>query len=269
MSIILQILAGVLLILSFNAQADIGQPHAKGFHWYSQDDEEREEQEKRQAPVQAQAAPAAPSPYEQLMALRRQTQDKLAAALITPSFEATHEYMKAQQFYAKNNAQFVRYWQQVLLVHPELDHTLNFPTDNNAVAIRNDSMNLLSERVIREGAKQYGLILFYRGNSSISQKFVSILMPFVNGNHFAMISVFTDGQAIEGLPNPKAIPLEAVQKTVALEARYMPALFLVNLQTQKMSPLSYGFVSLTELKERFLDVATNFKRFSYEGLGEQ
>lgn len=83
-----------------------------------------------------------------------------------------------------------------------------------------------------------------------------------------MISVTTDGKSINGLPNPKSIPIEAVEKTMHLKARYLPALFLVNFKTQKMSPLSYGFVSLTELKERFLDVATHFKRFSYEGLGE-
>ena len=83
-----------------------------------------------------------------------------------------------------------------------------------------------------------------------------------------MISVTTDGQPIEGLPNPKRVPLEVVQKTINLQSRYMPALFLVNLRTQKMSPLSYGFVSLTELKERLLDVVTNYKRFSYEGLQE-
>lgn len=50
-----------------------------------------------------------------------------------------------------------------------------------------------------------------------------------------------------------------------LQSRYMPALFLVDLKTQKMSPLSYGFVSTTELKERLLDVATHYKRYSYEG----
>ena len=81
-----------------------------------------------------------------------------------------------------------------------------------------------------------------------------------------MISVTTDGKIIEGLPSPKSIPLSVIQKTMALKSRYLPALFLVNFKTQKMSPLSYGFVSTSELRERFLDVATNFKRFSYEGL---
>lgn len=243
--------------------ATVALSQARGFHWYSAIDQEKIVRPNLPANVAPQQ-----SPYEKLMTVRKQTLDKLAQALITPSFDATYDYMKAQQVYAKNNQKFVRFWQQVLLVHPELDHTLNFPTDNSAVAIRNDDMNRLMNKALQEGAKKYGLILFYRGNSATSQKMASHLVPFVNENHFSMISVTTDGQAINGLPNSKHIPLEAVQKTINIKARYMPALYLVNLETKQMSPLSYGFVSLTELKERFLDVSTHFKRFSYEGLGE-
>ena len=258
----MKLLALILCVIATPAMADITQANAHGFHWYSHDHEKPAPKPIKRPVVTAPLA----TPYEQLMEVRKQTLNKLAKALIEPSFDATHEYMKAQQGYAKNNQKFVQYWQQVLMLHPELDHTLSFPTDNSAIAIRNDSTNALMERVVKEGAQQYGLILFYRGNSSISQKFISHLMPFVNESHFSMISVSTDGQPISGLPNPKIIPLAVVKQTMPMESRYMPALFLVNLKTQKMSPLSYGFVSLTELKERLLDVATNYKRFSYEGL---
>lgn len=257
----MKLIASILMLLSLPASADLMSPPAHGFHWYST---EAKEPRVKPIPRQKKSKPKL-APYEQLMEVRKVTLNKLASALINPSFDATYEYMKAQQVYAKNNQKFVQYWQQVLMSHPELDHSLNFPTDNTAVAIRNDSMNLLMERVIREGAARYGLILFYKGNSSISQKFIANLVPFVNQTHFSMISVTTDGQPIEGLPNPKNIPLEHVQKTMDLQSRYMPALFLVDLKTQKMMPLSYGFVSTTELKERLLDVATHYKRFSYEG----
>lgn len=257
----MKVLLVLLMIFSMPALADLLSPPAHGFHWYSSEDKKP-----KRIPIKPQNQPKPKSsPYEQLMEVRKATLNKLASALIAPSFDATYEYMKAQQRYAKNNQKFVRYWQQVLLAHPELDHSLNFPTNNTAVAIHNDSMNLIMEQVIQEGAKRYGLILFYKGNSSISQKFITHLVPFVNQTHFSMISVTTDGQAIEGLPNPKNVPLALLQKKIKLHSRYMPALFLVDLKTQKMSPLSYGFVATTELKERLLDVATHYKRFSYEG----
>ena len=257
------IAALIMMLFASQVFADFSQTPAHGFHWYSKE-------ERILKPKVVVKAPPVPqlSPYEKILKMRKATLDKLSQALIEPSFEATHEYMKAQQVYAKKNQAFVRYWQQVLMTHPELDHTLNFPTDNAAIAIRNDSRNELTERVIQESAKKYGLILFYRGESVVSQKMISHLLPFVTSNHFSMISVTTDGQSIQGLPNPKNIPLKAVQNMLDIQERYMPALYLVNLETKKMSPLSFGFVSLTELKERFLDVATNFKRFSYEGIAE-
>ena len=92
--------------------------------------------------------------------------------------------MKAQQGYAKNNQKFVHYWQQVLLVHPELDHTLNFPTDNSAIAIRNDSTNALIEKIVNEASKHYGLILFYKGNSSLSQKLIIHLSSLCGSRTF-------------------------------------------------------------------------------------
>lgn len=262
MSRLLMLLVWGLFVTSLHA--DIVQEHAKGFHWYSV-----EEQSKPiKKIVQPRPATVAKSPYERLMDKRKETLNKLAEALIAPSFNATHEYMKAQMDYSKNNQQFVRYWQQVLLVHPELDSTLNFPTDNSAIAVRNDAQKVLINKVIHESSARYGFILFYRGTSSISQKMAVHLLPFIKEYGFSMISVSTDGQLIDGLPNPKSIPLETVQKQVALEAKYMPALYFVDLKSNKMSPVSYGFLSLEELKQRIFDVMTQFKRFSYEGVNE-
>ncbi|MBA2650229.1 MAG: type-F conjugative transfer system pilin assembly protein TraF [Legionella sp.] len=259
----MKFLACLLIAMTTQAFAQLRTIPAHGFHWYSKDALDMPSKPK----PRPQSIPK-PTPYEQLMEVRKATLNKLASALIEPSFDATYDYMKAQQGYAKKNQQFVRFWQEVLLVHPELDHSLNFPTDNSAIAIQNDSTNALIEKIVMQASKHYGFILYYKGKSALSQKFITHLVPFVEASHFSMISVTTDGQSIKGLPNPKNVPLKLVQKTMKLQSRYMPALFLVNLQTQKMSPLSYGFVSLTELKERLLDVVTHYKRFSYEGLSQ-
>ena len=251
------VLAALLSPLSVLASLDSPAPH--GFHWYSVIDAKKPSKPaKPQVPMQ--------SPYEKLMALRLQTKNKLARALLEPSVETTYDYMKAQQFYAKKNQAFIRFWKQALLLHPELDYRLNFPTDNSAIAIRNDMNSKTTEDVIKAGAKVYGLILFYEGSNPISQKFANHFMAFVDASHFETISVATDGVLIQGLAHQRKIPLKTIQQKLNLVPHYMPALFLVNLKTQKMTPLSYGFVSTTELKDRFLDLATDYKRYTYEGL---
>ena len=236
----------------------------QGFHWYTPEPEKEEQVVTDNS--QAQVSLPTPSMYEQLMQKRREAKESLATALLSPSVENTVDYMRKQQEFAKTNQQFVKNWEIALLLHPELDYKLNYPTDNNALSIRNDEQSLLIDRVIKKSSENYGFILFYKGESSLSQKFVNMLMPFVHSNGIQMISVSTDNRLIPGLPNSVHVSQEAVKAKLGLKAKYQPALFMVNLKTQKLQPLSYGFMSQTMLKKRFFDVVTNFKRFSYEGL---
>lgn len=209
------------------------------------------------------------SPSQTLHLLTQHTRDTMATALLNPTVANTAKYMQAQQFWQKQDQRFVRAWQEALLLHPELDYTLRFPTDNNAIPVRNDERKLLIEHTLASMATQDGLVFFYRGNSSVCQKFASILLPFVQQYHFAMISVTTDNTPIVGLPNPKAVSAVSLQHRLGVKARYLPALFLINLHTHQLQALSYGFISTDSLKQRFLDVRSQFARYSFNGLGER
>ncbi|MCF6808554.1 type-F conjugative transfer system pilin assembly protein TraF [Thiotrichales bacterium 19S9-12] len=255
-----------ILLANFNYD----QP--QGFHWYRLDQEVKPnnfEEESPKPSVIETVSKSPVTPYQKLQDLSMQTKNILATALLEPTKEHTANYMKAQQYWAKQNQAFVKTWQEALLEHPELDYKLNFPTDNNAIPVRNDEQKVLVERVVSEMSDHYGLILFYQGNSAICQKFIGeVLLPLVKGYRFSMVSVTVDDKPIIGLPNPKSIPIEKANLKVPLKAKYLPALFLVNLKTKEMKTLSYGYISTNDLKLRFLDVANQFKRFSYEGLGE-
>ncbi|ALB24382.1 conjugal pilus assembly protein TraF (plasmid) [Piscirickettsia salmonis] len=257
-------------IITSISWANFNGEDAHGFHWYTHNQDEIHTEK---APNQLQPSPVQETvttmqPYQQLQYLTQQTRNTLATAILNPNEENTAHYMAAQQFWAKQDQKFVQSWKQALLQHPELDYRLNFPTDNNAIPVRNDENSALIEKTLLSTSKHFGLILFYRGHSSVSQKFVSILMPFIQQYHFSMISVVTDNQPIIGLPNPKSILMENVKQVMHLKSRYLPALFLVKLKSHKIQALSYGFISIKDLKERFLDVLSNFQRYSYHGLGE-
>ena len=251
--------------------ANFNDGQATGFHWYTQEQVHHHKQgQSTQSPALAQetVSQVTLSPYQQMRLLTLKTRNALSEAILNPTIENTARYMRAQQFWAKQDQRFVRSWQQALLKYPSLDYSLNFPTDNNAIPVRNDEHKLLVDKTINEMSSHFGLIFFYRGHSSICQKFASVLLPFVKSHHFSMISVTTDHQPIVGLPNPREVPISAIQKVMDLQPRYLPALFLVNLKTKQMQALSYGFISTGDLSERFLDVLNNFKRYSYQGIGE-
>lgn len=253
----------ILLLFSFNLQASVEQKTAQGFHWYSSEDEEV--QIIPDSPIQ-QPSSNTISPYEELLESRKMTLNKLAESLLRPSMESTKNYMIAQQETTKRHQEFVQNWERVLLAHPELDHRLNFPTDNNALAIKNDEKKALTQAIIEESAKQYGFIFIYQGESALAQRFASMIDPFMRENNFSVIAITVDESVLPQFDHSKNLPLEVIRQRFPVELNYLPALFLVNLKTEEMFPLSYGFMALSDLKMRLLDVVTDFKRFSYEGL---
>lgn len=259
----------ILFCLPLISWANFTDSPAQGFHWYRLDHDKATSSQPRRVTVSGIVDTQTLSPSAQLHALTQVTRNTMATALLHPTVENTAHYMRAQQFWAQQDQRFVRSWQQALLKYPELDYSLHFPTDNNAIPVRNDEHKALVVNTLKTLPKHYGLLFFYRGGSSVCQKFASILLPFVQQYHFSMISITTDGQPIIGLPHPKAVPIALIQRVMDLRSRYLPALFLVNLRTHQMQALSYGFISISDLQDRFLDVLTHFKRLSFNGLGER
>ncbi|STX81265.1 F pilus assembly protein traF [Legionella busanensis] len=252
-----------LLLIPLIVCADMTEHKAHGFHWYSTEAQEPERIIKLQKPPAKESL----EPYEELLAKRKQTMNLLAESLLRPSVEKTTAYISAQQEMAERHQKFVQNWERALLMNPQLDHRLNVPTDNNAIATKNDEQKILTEAIISESAKRFGLIFVYQGSSTLAQRFSSVLLLFVKEHNFAMIPVSVDGVMIPEITGSKIIPLAFLASKLPVKQQYLPALFLVNLKTQQLSPLSYGFIALSDLKTRFLDVATDFKRFSYAGLG--
>ena len=268
--VFLALFGGVLSVLftvwPMMAAARIGDT-AEGFHWYTQTPTEDTRPASNAQPDIEQTQSAAPkNATEALHRLTEATKNTMSKALLNPTVKNTAAYMRAQQFWAKRDQKFVQSWQQALLLHPELDYQLNFPTDNGAIALRNDAQNKLLGTTLNQMSKRFGLIVFYQGRALMSQKFLSILLPFADAHHFAMVSVTTDDTPIVGLPNPRAVPLFKLTKSLNLQARYLPAVYLVDLKRRELHPLSYGFISRHDLALRCLDVLTHFKRYSYQGL---
>ena len=244
--------------------AKVEEQTAKGFHWYSLEEKEREVKvQKSEVPKPVKKL----EPYDELLKVRKSTLNKLAESILRPSTDATKSYIEAQTKMAKRHQEFVRNWQRVLLTNPELDHRLHFPTDNNAIATRNDKEKLLTEEILNSVHKKFGLIFIYQGDSALSKRFAGVFLPFIDKYQLSVIPVSVTERTLTEFPSSKHIPIEILNKKIPIKKQYLPAVMLVNLKTKEMSPLSYGYVALSDLKARFLDVATDFKRFSYEGLG--
>jgi conjugal transfer pilus assembly protein TraF len=233
-----------------------------GFHWYGIDSEKKEFVSKDSSKT----APKMQSHYAALMQLRAQAKEALAKAILEPSVDNTADYMRRQKAFVSANQIFIQNWQKALLLYPELDESLNHPTDNSAIALRNDELAKYMHAVIKASSKEFGFILFYRGNSEVSNKFITVLNGFVRAYQIEMIAVSTDFKKNVLLPKTVFVSQDSVEQKMGVKANYEPAIFLVHLKTKKIKPLSYGFMAYEDFKKRLFDVVTNFKRLSNEGI---
>lgn len=252
------LIASLMLFSVLSAQAS----SPEGYHWYTQ--KPITKRLRTSQPTVAPTAPA-PTPYKALQRLTDKTRNVLAESLLHPTPESTARYMRVQQFWAKQDQKFVQSWEIALRTHPELDYSLRVPTDNTAIKLQGDAQKIREEKQLHLIAQHAGLILFYKGDQGGSTRFTGSLMPLIKHYGFSMISVCVSHAPIMGLPNPKMIPLAKVAEHIPLKSRYLPALYFVNLKTKLLSPVSFGFLSSDNLKRRLVDVADNFKRYSYEG----
>lgn len=232
-----------------------------GFHWYS-----KEPIEQQRVHHSSQNQSITLSYFDWLMQLQKEAKESLAKALLEPTIENTADYMRKQQHFLQINQAFIQNWEKALLLHPELDYKLHHPVDNSALMIRNDEQAKLQDKVLKKASQEYGFIVFYRGESLVSQKFVNMLLGFVTTYHIELISVSTDNKRLPALPNTQFIAQTELEAKLKVKARYEPAVFLVHLKTKEIKPLSYGFLAYEDFKKRFFDVVTNFKRFSDEGV---
>lgn len=216
-------------------------------------------------------SPKTKEAYQELLQKRRQLNNTLAEALLRPSFDSTKKYMEAQKELTKRNQKFVRYWQQVLVSNPELDYSLNAPTDNSAIEERNKEKSQFIEKLLNMASKKYGLIFVYQGKSRASIRFSNLIKTLKTKYKFSIAPISIDGEVLSSFPKSIKAHKDVAEKKLGVKGKYTPALFLFDIKSKSITPLSYGFISETDLKHRFLDVLTKFKRHSFEGIryGEQ
>ncbi|MFQ1018099.1 type-F conjugative transfer system pilin assembly protein TraF [Gilliamella sp. BG7] len=224
---------------------------SKGFHWYN-DPFEIEEDKKTDKSSKVITKENAEKVIE---ALRRDLDKAKALAILIPTTENIAEYRKYQDLMTELSSNFASQWKRTLLEYPEFDYNLRFSHYNNVASItaKRDQQQRFS--AILELTKKYGLFFFYRGENELDQQFTGVVRQFSTTYNIPIVAISIDKKMSPYFPLTKANK-GIVEK---LNIKYFPAILLIEPREKKVKPLSYGFMSLTDLEKRFLDVSTNFE----------
>jgi conjugal transfer pilus assembly protein TraF len=193
-------------------------------------------------------------PNEQMTAVQTTVKTLLNKAVLSPTKNNVKNYIEVQNAVSANASKFSHIWQSVLMENPELDYTLIHPTNNTAIQVEYDETTQQENNVIKQLAKQSGLVFFYRSSCPYCRKFAPVLKSFADKYGVTVLPVTTDGIALPEFPQSYIDHGQAKRFHATVE----PAVFAVNPYTHKAIPVSYGLVSETELKNRIMKIATHF-----------
>lgn len=208
---------------------------AEGWAWY-ENKPEKEVAQKQQS--------AEKSPQEIISEAKELLEIKLQNALLDPSDENLHAYLTEQKKWIDQSALFSKNWARFLLKQPQFDETLNFSTSQYVKALEKRKNAMERERFIQEAAKKFGLFFFYQGRCPYSKAFAEVLQSFVARYSWNLIAISLDGE-----PCHEAFSLRedrGISQQFAVDR--VPALFLVDTNSQSFMPLSVGAVSLEQLE---------------------
>ena len=230
---------------------------AVGWHWYNEINEIITPEDKK--PVQRQSKQLKQlkqlTAQEQMIILRQTVEEAKAKAILFPSEENVYAYLQLQNYVVGKAVVFSRVWQKTLLDYPDIDYSVLHPTENNAQHIVYEEEAMRENEAIAVFREKYGLFFFYRGNNALDRELAPTVESFVQENHISLIPVSVDGKILPIFPNSRSDNGQAAQLGIS----YFPALVLVDPVNRIVKPLRYGFISQSELKRRFLQIATDFK----------
>ena len=240
---------------------------AIGWHWYNEIYPENKKHEKREKVEQgnndgegsgSKKSKKEDSATKQIILLRQAVQEAKARAILYPTEENMRTYLILQNFIMSQANIFAHMWKKTQLDYPELDYSILHPVQNNAQHVLYAGIRKKEEMAIKAFSEKYGLLFFYRGNNPLDQELAPTIESFSRDNNISLIPVSVDGKKLEIFANPTMSQIDNGQAG-KLGVRYFPALILVDPRNQRVRPLHYGFISDSDLRRRFLQVASDFQ----------
>ncbi len=216
--------------------------HATGWHWY-------------QDPQKNQTSSAPPMNPVQIMDIWQQrVKYSLDQAILNPTPENVRTYIALQNQISTQANQFAQTWRSVLLSYPQLDYSLQHPTNTIAKQIYLDQQQQDEAKAIQQLAQHSGLFFFYRSTCPYCQRFAPIVKNFSQRYGISIVPITTDGIALPEFPDSHADQGQAAHFNITQE----PALFTVDPYTHQAVPVGYGLMSEDELRERILQIAQHW-----------
>lgn len=190
--------------------------------------------------------PASLDEAEEVLELeKRHLKKLLSLALLVPTSENVESYLREQNRWVNQSAQFADTWGTVLLQKPFLGDFLLNPTTNYGVLAKRDADLNKRKELLQSLSKTCFLLFFFRGKDPFSEKAAEIGNLFASLNHWTVKAISLDGH---GAKNLKDFEIDkGISQNIGVEAT--PSFFVVNPFENKVFPVGAGLISVSDLEQ--------------------
>lgn len=228
---------------------------AKGWHWYQAEpgpekrarDEQRDIASTRDDPwTQTKHKPKTAT--EELAERRKQLDEALAEATLRPSPKNVARFQKLQQKWVSHSERFSKSWMQNLLNQPELDATVKNPATQFGIQIQKEAEQLNLEKRVKQLSTTHGLFFIYQGKCQFCKGMALIVKQLSEKYGWKVLGISQDG---EGLPEfPESRYENGISEAWGIKG--VPAVFVVNPETEQVIPIGHGLISLEQLEHNLM-----------------
>lgn len=229
----------------------------RGWHFYEDPEPEPIEQSLPKAvsppaAPDAKAEPQKPPEIVQFERLQKKLEEYRNIAIINPTEANVRRYMELESRVVGQASLFADVAQRVAWATPELDPTLQGrPVNAKALEVFEQDQLQARSRSIAELGKDHVLFFFFRSDCPYCHAFAPTLQAFQARHGITVVPISVDGGGIPGFPNPRRD--NGIAGT--LRVNQVPAVFLAQPFTGKISPIGFGVLSESQLLERISTVA--------------
>ena len=169
-----------------------------------------------------------------------------------PTEANVRRYMELESQVVARASYFADVAQRVAWATPALDPTLQGrPVNAKALEVFEQTELVDRSRSIAELGKDHVLFFFYRSDCPYCHAFAPTLAAFQARHGIQVVAISVDGGPMPGFPQARTDNGIAT----ALKVAQVPAVFLAQPFTGKITPIGFGVLSESQLLERIAAVS--------------
>lgn len=258
------ILLLVCALFCANAKADNGNLDYKSVwvcddvkpNWYCDQQPEEKKEEPKQVVKRLPVTPPLKDPNQIKNAeeFRKELKRREDIAIMQPTTENIKAYLEMNQMMQQKGAYFADAWRRVVWQNPQYDYSVQNPTNNAAIRVKNESHDVDVNTQMAKIARENGFIFFFRSDCRYCHAMSPVLKQLAQQFNIELLPVSIDGAGLPDFPNY----IDGRRQAAAWGVETVPALFIASKKTGDRAAIGFGVMSVSEILNRVF-VLTNTK----------